>query len=51
MKKEVNIEKIFFPDSGELVVENEVVTCQIIDEELDPILCTFNGDLDFELIT
>lgn len=41
MTKNINIEKALFPKSGKL---NKNGTAIIIDAELDPLKCTFNGD-------
>jgi hypothetical protein len=41
MKKQIDIEKILFPDSNKLM-ENGTVT--IVDAELDPVECEFYND-------
>jgi hypothetical protein len=44
MKVEESIEDYLFPDNGELKIEDDLATAQIVDEELDLIDCTFNND-------
>lgn len=40
----MDLEKIFFPESNKLIIEREQITAVIVDEELDPIDCSFNND-------
>jgi hypothetical protein len=40
-KKEINIEKELFPESNTLIDNYRM---QIVDAELDPVNCKFNGD-------
>ena len=42
-KVEIDIEKAIFPDHGELLLADEDVCAVIIDMELDPIKCSFEG--------
>ena len=52
MKKEINIEKKFFPNAGKLVKSKEgELSTEIIDAELDPIQCKFNNDGCVEINT
>ena len=52
MKKEINIEKKFFPNAGKLVKSKEgELSTEIIDAELDPIQCKFNNDDCVEINT
>ena len=44
MGKQINIEKILFPNSGKLIIKDECITAQIVDIELDPIECSFHND-------
>jgi hypothetical protein len=49
---EIDIEKTLFPESGKLVQrEDGVIQMQIVDAELDPFTCTFNGDESVEIDT
>ena len=40
----MDIEKEIFPEANKLIVSEDNKTATIVDEELDPIECTFNGD-------
>jgi hypothetical protein len=40
----MNIEKKLFPESNRLIIKNEEITAVIVDEELDPIDCSFHYD-------
>lgn len=45
MSKEINIDKVLFPDSGELYTDKEgTIRARIIDEEIDPIDVRFDYD-------
>ena len=48
---QIDIEKALFPNSGRLVNEDGTFTAQIVDAELDPINCVFNGDGAVEIDT
>jgi len=47
----MDIEKELFPNSGKLIVNEDTITAQIIDAELDPINVAFNNDYCAELNT
>jgi|TARA_R110000822_G_scaffold80191_2_gene191231 hypothetical protein len=49
--KDGNVEDFMFPGHGVILVEGEKVTATIIDAELDPVKCTFNGDECVQLDT
>lgn len=44
MTKEINIEEELCPDNGKLIIKDGYASTTILDEELDPIHCGFNGD-------
>lgn len=46
-----NIQDVMFPNNGELIIKGEEITSIIVDEELDPIKCSFNNDNCVELNT
>jgi len=48
MSKEINIEKELFPESNTLIYNYRM---KIVDAELDPIYCKFNGDRCVEMDT
>ena len=48
---EIDIEKALFPNSGKLIKKNGIFIAQIVDAELDPIDCVFNGDDAVEIDT
>ena len=45
------LEKILYPNEGELVIDENYTTMRIVDAELDGIDCQFNGDNCVELNT
>ena len=47
----MDIEKIFFPKSGELQTNKGVANATVVDVELDKYECTFNNDLCVEIDT
>lgn len=49
--EEIDIETILFPDSGVLKENDGLLSCQIIDAELDPLECSFNYDYCVEIKT
>jgi hypothetical protein len=52
IKTQEDLEKAIFKSANKLIIgEDEEVTAIIIDEELDPIKCTFNYDGCVELDT
>ena len=51
MSKQVNIDKVVCSDCNVLNTETQTVTAQIVDVELDPLDCTFNGDGCVEIET
>lgn len=50
-KKTKDIEKALFLNSKKLIIDGENVTATIIDDELDPINCSFNNDGCVEIDT
>jgi hypothetical protein len=49
---EIDIAKTLFPESGKLVKnEDGLIQMQIVDAELDPFTCAFNGDESVEIDT
>ena len=45
----MNIEKELYPNAGKLFKGIDDYTATIVDNELDPIECTFNGDNTVEM--
>lgn len=48
-EKDFDIEKALYPQANELVITEDSVSALILDEELDPINCSFNNDGCVEL--
>jgi len=42
--EDVDIEKVLFPESGELIKEGSYYTATVLDDELDPFKCSFLND-------
>jgi hypothetical protein len=48
----INIEDVFFPENGELKINEEgTAYAEIVDAELDPVECKFNNDGCVEIET
>jgi len=47
----MDLDKIFSPTNGQLIIKNETATAEILDAELDCLGCTFNNDLCVEINT
>lgn len=39
-----DVDKLLFPESGEIIIKDGVCTAQMIDAEIDPFECSFNYD-------
>lgn len=44
MKKELNLDDLFYPDHDKLIIKDEQATAVILDAELDAVECEFNYD-------
>jgi len=42
--EDVDIEKVLFPESGELIKESTYYIATVLDDELDPFKCSFLND-------
>jgi hypothetical protein len=49
--KKINIEDVLVPKRNKLVIDGNVISTTIVDCELDPYECTFNGANDVEINT
>ena len=51
MTQKIDIEKVLYPNSNQLLLTDGIVHSIVVDAELDPISCVFNNDDAVEINT